>query len=246
MDNHRPGLDLKFYDKICPDLNVPIIAVFTKYDQFRRNVKMDVSDYLDNYPDMKGFNGNQVVEKLFQDHYLRPLGNDARYVRLEKMHMKGSRCDGLVEATAAALNKDTVTLMLLAVRRGNIELSVKMALNRFLLMTAMLDTSEFSNLMMPVLDSPDDDDETGSLLSSILLMTPILASPVLQCDALAGITVQLLMPGSSGVVADEAWPSCRTCVLSLESSGLSSLPFATTKECLCLSTSSYLVLGKHL
>ncbi|KAF8257554.1 hypothetical protein EI94DRAFT_1670647 [Lactarius quietus] len=34
MDGHRPGLDLKFYDKICPDPNVPVIAVFTKYDQF--------------------------------------------------------------------------------------------------------------------------------------------------------------------------------------------------------------------
>ncbi|KAF8266550.1 hypothetical protein EI94DRAFT_180650 [Lactarius quietus] len=127
MDNHRPALDLKFYDKICPDPNVPVIAVFTKYDQFLRNVKMDVSDYPDLYPDS---NGNQVAETLFQDHYRRPLGDNARYVRLEKMHMKDSRCDGLVEETAAALNEDTVALMLLAVQRGNIELSVKTALSR--------------------------------------------------------------------------------------------------------------------
>jgi hypothetical protein len=46
------------------------------------------------------------------------------------MHMKDSRCDCLVEETAAALNDDTVALMLLAVQRGNIELSVIMALNR--------------------------------------------------------------------------------------------------------------------
>ncbi|KAF8267521.1 hypothetical protein EI94DRAFT_1730201 [Lactarius quietus] len=127
MDNHRPELDLKFYDKICPDPNVPVIAVFTKYDQFLRNVKMDVSDYPDKYPDS---NGNEVAEKLFQDHYVRPLGNNAKYVRLEKMHMKDSRCDNLVEETAAALNEDTVVLMLLAVQRGNIELSVKSALSR--------------------------------------------------------------------------------------------------------------------
>ncbi|KAF8258554.1 hypothetical protein EI94DRAFT_1754288 [Lactarius quietus] len=127
MDNHRPELDLKFYDKICPDPNVPVIAVFTKYDQFLRNVKMDVSDYPDKYPDS---NGDQVAEKLFQDHYLRPLGTNAKYVRLEKMHMKDSRCDSLVEETAAALNEDTVALMLLAVQRGNIELSVKTALSR--------------------------------------------------------------------------------------------------------------------
>ncbi|KAF8263335.1 hypothetical protein EI94DRAFT_1665623 [Lactarius quietus] len=127
MDNHRPELDLKFYDKICPDPNVPVIAVFTKYDQFLRNVKMDVSDYPDKYPDS---NGNEVAEKLFQDHYLRLLGNNAKYVRLEKMHMNDSRCDSLVEETAAALNEDAVLLMLLAVQRGNMELSVKAALSR--------------------------------------------------------------------------------------------------------------------
>ncbi|KAF8270882.1 hypothetical protein EI94DRAFT_665315 [Lactarius quietus] len=46
------------------------------------------------------------------------------------MHMKDSRCDGLVKETAAALNKDTVALMLLAIQRGNIDLSVNTALNR--------------------------------------------------------------------------------------------------------------------
>ena len=59
---------------------VPVIAVFTKYDQFRRNVAMDVSDYPDNYPDS---NVSQVVENQFQQYYLRPLGNRVRYVRLE-------------------------------------------------------------------------------------------------------------------------------------------------------------------
>ncbi|KAF8263471.1 hypothetical protein EI94DRAFT_1807146 [Lactarius quietus] len=122
MDNHRPQLDLEFYDKICPDPNV-----FTKYDQFLRNVKMDVSDYPDIYPDR---NGDQVAEELFQDRYLRPLGDNVRYVRLEKMHMNDSRCDDLVAETAGALNVDTVVLMLFAVRRGNIELSVKTALIR--------------------------------------------------------------------------------------------------------------------
>ncbi|KAF8267228.1 hypothetical protein EI94DRAFT_1731050 [Lactarius quietus] len=47
---------------------------------FLRNVKMDVSDYPDKYPDS---NGNEVAEKLFQDHHVRPLGNNAKYVRLE-------------------------------------------------------------------------------------------------------------------------------------------------------------------
>ena len=59
---------------------VPVIAVFTKYDQFRRNVEMDVSDYPDKHLDR---NASQVVEKLFQEYYLHPLGGDVRYVQLE-------------------------------------------------------------------------------------------------------------------------------------------------------------------
>ena len=41
--------------------------------------------------------------------------------------MNGSHCGGLVEETAAALNEGTVMLMFVAVQRGNIELSVKLA-----------------------------------------------------------------------------------------------------------------------
>ena len=45
---------------------VPIIAVFTKYDQFQRNIKMDVSDYPNRYRDT---NVSYVVEK----HFLKVL-----------------------------------------------------------------------------------------------------------------------------------------------------------------------------
>ena len=43
---------------------------------------MDVFDYPDKYPDG---NVSQAVEKQFQEHYLRPLGDNVRYVRLESM-----------------------------------------------------------------------------------------------------------------------------------------------------------------
>ena len=46
------------------------------------------------------------------------------------MHMQESRCNNLIEKTAEALNEDVVALMLLAVQRGNLELSVKTALSR--------------------------------------------------------------------------------------------------------------------
>jgi hypothetical protein len=67
---------------------VPVIAVFTKYDQFRFNVEMDVSDDPDKYPDSTVA---QVAEQRFQDHYLRPLGDDVRYVLLESEF--GVRCE---------------------------------------------------------------------------------------------------------------------------------------------------------
>ena len=49
-------------------------------------------------------------------------------ISLTEMHMKDSRCNSLIEETAVALNEDTVVLMLLAVQKKNIELSVMTAL----------------------------------------------------------------------------------------------------------------------
>ena len=43
------------------------------------------------------------------------------------MHIQNRRCDNLIEKTAAALNV-AVGLMLLAIQKGNLELSVKEAL----------------------------------------------------------------------------------------------------------------------
>ncbi|KAH9066180.1 hypothetical protein EDB87DRAFT_1553926 [Lactarius vividus] len=125
MDNQRPQLDLRFFQGICPDQNVPVIAVFTKYDQFRKNIRINVEDFGSPDDDV-----SQVTEELFQEYYLRPLGDDVRFVRLENMHMQDMRCDKLIETTAAALNDETTALMLLAVQWGNLELSVKTALNR--------------------------------------------------------------------------------------------------------------------
>ena len=44
--------------------------------------------------------------------------------------MNGSNCGDLIEMTAAALNEDAVMLMLVAVQKNNVELSVKLAWKR--------------------------------------------------------------------------------------------------------------------
>ncbi|KAH9025907.1 hypothetical protein EDB84DRAFT_1611636 [Lactarius hengduanensis] len=100
-------------EDICPDRNVPVIVVFTKYDQFRRNVQIHSEDV--GSPDHNAFD---AADKTFKEHYLRPLGDDIRFVRLEKMNRQNMGCNELIEMTATALNGDIVGLMILAVQRG--------------------------------------------------------------------------------------------------------------------------------
>ena len=59
-------------------LPVPVIAVFTKCDQFLRNVKMHLEDY--GNPDD---NLSDAAERQFNEHYLAHLGDGARFVQLE-------------------------------------------------------------------------------------------------------------------------------------------------------------------
>ncbi|KAH8995852.1 hypothetical protein EDB86DRAFT_1069053 [Lactarius hatsudake] len=125
MDNQRPQLDLRFFKDICPDGNVPVVVVFTKYDQFQRNVRIHVEDF--GSPDD---NVSDVAEKQFEKHYLGALDDGVIFVRLENMHKQNMSCDKLIETTAAALNDDIVELMLLVVQRGNLELSIRRALKR--------------------------------------------------------------------------------------------------------------------
>ena len=53
--------------------------MFTKYDQFLRNVKIDLSEFPSDYPDS---NVSDVAERQFKEHYLHPLGDDVKFVRL--------------------------------------------------------------------------------------------------------------------------------------------------------------------
>ena len=46
------------------------------------------------------------------------------------MHKPDQRCTDLIEVTANALSGDVVDLMLMAVQRDNLELSVKQAVKR--------------------------------------------------------------------------------------------------------------------
>jgi hypothetical protein len=61
---------------------VPVIVVFTKYDQFLRNVEMHLVDYPNEHPD-SSLSVSKVAEKRFQEYYLRLLPGGVRFVLLE-------------------------------------------------------------------------------------------------------------------------------------------------------------------
>ncbi len=58
------------------DFVVPVIGVFTKYDQFKLDVEMDLED--------GGIDGLETPETRFEKYYLCHLGG-ARFVQLESV-----------------------------------------------------------------------------------------------------------------------------------------------------------------
>jgi hypothetical protein len=91
-------------------LEVPVIAVFTKYDQFLHNVEMHLTDYPSEYPDS---NVSELAEKQFQEHYLRPLGDDVRYVRLESGFKLRVKCPEYTDVPQKCKDKIHIAMILL-------------------------------------------------------------------------------------------------------------------------------------
>ena len=61
------------------ECEVPVIAVFTKYDQFKRNVKMKLEDE-GRYTEI---DLNVEVESIFNQHYLASLNGPPPFILLE-------------------------------------------------------------------------------------------------------------------------------------------------------------------
>ena len=61
------------------DFLVPVIAVFTKYDQFKRNIKFKLEDK-DRDPEI---NLDAEAENIFKQHYLDSLSGPPPFIRLE-------------------------------------------------------------------------------------------------------------------------------------------------------------------
>ncbi len=58
--------------------------VFTKYDQFLRNVTIDLQDcnYYDPSIDASKEAKEKAAKEIFEEHFLRPLGEGIPWVRM--------------------------------------------------------------------------------------------------------------------------------------------------------------------
>jgi hypothetical protein len=63
----------------CEGPQVPVIAVFTKYDQFKRDVKIKLEDQ---HPDAANLDAEAEAQRIFDEHFLSTL-QESPFVRLE-------------------------------------------------------------------------------------------------------------------------------------------------------------------
>ena len=98
MDNDRPLLDLQHFERICADMNgmskndfmklaltlgifqVPVIAVFTKYEQFSLDIEMKLEDQGRN---AEAQSNVVETESVFNQQYLANLMGAPPYIRLQ-------------------------------------------------------------------------------------------------------------------------------------------------------------------
>jgi hypothetical protein len=124
-----------------------VIAVFTKYDHFKRDVRFKLEDQ-GRDPTNNSALLKTEVEKVFEEQYLANLKRSAPFVRLESenfvnllgmcynnfcptgMHKHDQKCTELLEETVNQLSGSIVALMLLAVQKDNLELNIKEAVRR--------------------------------------------------------------------------------------------------------------------
>ena len=161
MDDHRPGLNLRFFKDVCPDENGASSLIFMAVFNIllSKYLSLQCSRNMTSFYSMSKWIYRMTQINTQMAMCLKLRRNDFKSticvrwvttfnmsnwkVRLDsgakvgywfssaEMHSKDSDCNSLVEKTAAALNNDAVVLMLLAVQRDNVGLSVKTALRRW-------------------------------------------------------------------------------------------------------------------
>jgi len=68
------------------------------------------------------------VKRVFEQQYLAGLSGPPPFLRMEKMQKDGQQCTDLITLTANLLSGRVVTLMLVAVQKDNLEMSINHAI----------------------------------------------------------------------------------------------------------------------
>jgi len=92
------------------NFQVPVIAVFTKHDQFRRNIRIKLrGEDRDREPDI-----NVETENTFKRHYLASLKGPPPYTRLESEDVVISQIRGILMSASQGcicMAKDVLILL---------------------------------------------------------------------------------------------------------------------------------------
>ncbi|KAJ8580653.1 hypothetical protein M405DRAFT_31699 [Rhizopogon salebrosus TDB-379] len=154
MDEYHRAITVaeeKFFSE-CDTDNVPVIAVFTKFDalsavalgELRRTLGLTRKDILERTPER--------VEEIFADANVWGRLRETRhppknYVRLAKMNMDETDCGPLLECTTGALGDEALQMLLISTQQTNLELCTTYAVKK----TALAYIKRASHWSMQVL-----------------------------------------------------------------------------------------------
>ncbi|KAG1737820.1 GTP-binding protein, partial [Suillus paluster] len=124
----------KFFSE-CNTGNVPIIAVFTKFEALCPVAFGELEEELVGLSSEECLKRiAQHVEELFKNTQVldrlcdtNNLAHPKGYVRLENMNQPNTNCDTLVECTTFALDDEELQLCLVSTQQSNLELCIKCA-----------------------------------------------------------------------------------------------------------------------
>ncbi|KAF7335122.1 GTP-binding protein [Mycena venus] len=115
------------------DDEVPVIAIFTKFDGLLNEAFSQLMDEGDDWEDAQEGQIEQA-RKMLTTNFEGPLRSSefppADYVRLDDMRVETSNCNELIEKTANALTDNTLRLLFISVQQNNIDFCIRYAMTK--------------------------------------------------------------------------------------------------------------------
>ncbi|KAJ7189746.1 GTP-binding protein [Mycena pura] len=134
-DTNRPLLETEknFFNTDITG-NVPVIAIFTKFDGLITKAFSLLID--DGYIRREALTIRRgKAQEMLTTNFIEPLMSTqfapSDHVRLDDMRKETSDCNELIEKTANALTDDTLRLLFVSVQQNNINLCIRYAMERW-------------------------------------------------------------------------------------------------------------------